>query len=83
MRTEYAFDVTNSVLRQIGSDFANTVKQNWQAEVGQSWDEFYSEFERDLDADYAIDYVAVKVYFKNDVPVAWADDENMYGYKET
>lgn len=83
MRTEYAFDIDNSVLRQIGSDFVNTVKQNWKADTNKLHSEFYSDFEYNLDADYAIDYVGVKVYFKNDMPVAWADNENLYGYKET
>lgn len=81
MQTEYAFDVDNAILRQIGSDFCNTRKANWK-NTAQSWDEFYHSFEDNLDADYAIDYVGVKVYFKNNEPVAWADDEQKCGFKE-
>lgn len=82
IRTEYAFDVENSVLRQLGSEFANNNKRNWTATQSDSWDEFYSEFELNLNADYAIDYMGVRVYFLNNEPVAWADDENLYGYRE-
>ena len=78
MQTLYAFDV-DAIISQLGSDYINNTGVNWKSsEIG---DELYENFETNLDADFAVDYVGVKCYFKNNEPVAWADDENGIGYK--
>lgn len=79
MRTVLSYDVTDSVLRQIGTDFVVASTVNWRT---ANTSNAHAEFEQGLDADLAIDYAGIKTYFKNNEPIAWVDFENGYGYKE-
>lgn len=78
MQTLYAFDV-DAIISQLGSDYINNTGVNWKS--SDEGEELYEQFEANLDADFAVDYVGVKCYFKNNEPIAWADDENGIGYK--
>jgi hypothetical protein len=40
-----------------------------------------SDFEASISYDDEIDFVGVIVYTKDGVPVAWYDDENLFGYR--
>lgn len=70
----------DAIQLQIASDFIKLTSKNWSS-FEPNFSKFYSEFEVDLDADMCIDFIGIRCYFNGSDPVAWADDENRFGYK--